>query len=251
MIFFNLQKIADHEALCKCPDYVFSSEAAYDEIFKTLYPNSKSIILDEARSLVPISATALRKNLYANWHYLPKPVKGFFVKKVLITGIESTGKSIMTNKLATYFDTQEVQEIGRDYCVEYKNNLTPELFEEIAMKHYLKQQEMLPFCNKYLFVDSDAIVTLYYLKKYNMLKEKTNALLHSIISLQNFDYVFYLKGNTEWKEDGFRWLKENRNKEDAELKAMYDLKNIKYVEITAETYNDRFLQVINELNATK
>jgi HTH-type transcriptional repressor of NAD biosynthesis genes len=219
-------------------DYVFSSEPSYSPIFSEIYPEAQHVILDEGRKLVPISATEIRKDIYGNWKHLPKEVRAYFVKKVLITGIESVGKSTMVHKLAAFFNTEEVQEVGRDYCVKYKNNLTADMFDDIAMKHYLKQKDILPQCNKLLFVDSDAVVTQYYMSKY--MNGDMSLFVDSIIDKQQYDLIIYLDATVNWVDDGYRFLKHNRMYEDISLKKMYQFYHIDVNAVSTIDYQLRF-----------
>ena len=200
--------------------HIFSSEHSYTELFKKLYPSTKHIVLDSERKIIPISATEIRLNLFSNWEKLPNNVKAFFVKKVLITGTESVGKSILTTKLSKFFNTNFVHEIGKDYCERFKNHLTVSMFDSIAMEHYLLQEKLMPYSNKVMFIDSDAVITQYYL---NMYTSKTSSLIDEIIKRQTFDLCLYLEPDVEWVSDGFRFKgnPDERNKNNKILKDMY------------------------------
>lgn len=61
-----------------------------------------------------MSSTELRADIYGHWDWLPNVVKPYYVKKVLIIGGESTGKSTLTVNLANYYNTNYLEEVGRD-----------------------------------------------------------------------------------------------------------------------------------------
>jgi HTH-type transcriptional repressor of NAD biosynthesis genes len=225
-------------------DFVFSSEPSYDIYFKKMYPEAQHIILDEGRALVNISATEIRKDPYSNWNYMQKIVRKHFVKKVLITGVESVGKSTMVQKLGVYYNTTGVQEVGRKYCENYKNCISIEHFDTIAMEHWLAQDEACYNANKYSFVDSDAVVTQYYLQKYH---NKHSNFIDAIIAKQNYDYVFYLEPTVKWIDDGYRFLEKSRTSDNEQLKSMYNY-NIHFIDST--DYNQRFLDIIKILSST-
>jgi HTH-type transcriptional repressor of NAD biosynthesis genes len=220
--------------------HVFSSEHEYDAKFQILYPNAKSIIIDESRHTVPISATQIRKNISDNWEYLPPSVRQFFIKKVLITGTESVGKSVLVKKLAGVFNTNYVEEIGRLYCKNYKNNLTVDIFDEIAIDHWQAQRKAAVLCNKIMFVDSDAIVTQYYLDMYFQTKSQ---FIDAIINKQNYDLIIYLEPDVKWIDDGFRFKSKQTEREslNIKLKKMYANFNCP-LSIIDGNYQERFIK---------
>lgn len=229
--------------------HVFSSEPSYDKYFKILYPNCKHVIIDETRNIVGISAHEILENPFKHWEYIPKHIQPFFVKKILITGIESVGKSTMCENLAKYFHTNYVDETARPYCEEFNNFLHQEQFIEFAIKHFVRQQEALKDSNKYLFVDGDAQVTLYYLMKYfpnNSWQKAT--IIKELINYQNYDQIFYLNSDVPWIQDGYRFLESTRKEDDKFLLSVYtiDYKNILH-EIKGSDYNKRFNDIVFEL----
>lgn len=219
-------------------DFIFSSEEEYKVIFESLYPEAKHVVIDSERQNVPISATELRKNLFSNWDKLPSVVKPYFVKKVAIVGTESCGKSNLAKKLAKIYNTEYVHEVGRQYCIEHSDKLTPEIFDNIAMEHFLLQAKRLKTSNKVLFVDSDAVITQYYLDIY--FQGRTSPVIDEIIKLQNYDLVLYLEPDVKWVSDGMRNQGEEdvRARNNERLKQMYRKRGIKFIEISGD-YHER------------
>jgi HTH-type transcriptional regulator, transcriptional repressor of NAD biosynthesis genes len=227
------------KAIGKPIDYVFSSENSYNELFKKYYPDSKHIVVDDKRKTITISATELRKNLYKNWEKLPNCVRSYFTKKVAIVGTESCGKTTLTQKLAKFYNTNYVEEVGRKYCEKYSNQITKEMFDLIAMEHFLLQKKKSEESNKVLFIDSDATITQYYLDMYH--KGEKSQLLEDIIKLQNYDLVLYLEPDIKWVSDGFRFAGEEkiRKEYNEKLKKMYQERGIPFVLISGN-YTERF-----------
>jgi len=228
--------------------HVFSSEQEYTPLFKKFYPFAKHVIVDDQRKTVTISATKLRKDLYSNWDKLPNFVKSHFVKKVLITGTESVGKSTLTTKLAKFYNTCFAHEVGRDYCERYKNHLTVPMFNSITMEHYILQQQLLPYCDKLLLVDSDAVITSYYLNMY--FDTQSNA-IDSIIQLQQYDLCLYLEPDVKWVPDGFRFAgtMDERINNNKRLKAMYTKHMQEMVCVFIEgDYSTRLFKARQEIN---
>lgn len=220
-------------------DFVFSSEESYGEHFKKYYPDSKHVVVDDKRKTVTISATEMRKKLYDNWDKLPNCVKSYFVKRVAIVGTESCGKSTLAKKLAKFYNTEWAHEVGRDYCERYSNLLTKDMFDKIAMEHYLLQVKKAGESNKVLFVDSEATITQYYLYMY--FNGAKSDLIEEIIKLQDYDLIIYLEPDIPWVGDGLRFAGEEkfRAKNNEKLKAMFSERGIDFVSIGGN-YSERF-----------
>ncbi len=219
--------------------FVFSSEKEYEKHFKKNFPGGKHMIIEPARETINISGTEIRKELYKHWDKLPEYVRKYFVKKVVIVGTESCGKSTLTKKLAKLYNTNLVEEIGRNYCDKYSNMLTKEMFNSIAMEHFLEQEEKASFSNKVLFVDTEATVTQFYLNKY-FPKEKFN-LIEEIIKIQNYDLMIFLEPDVKWVNDGLRNEGEEkiRKNNNVEMKKMFKDRGINFVSLGGN-YSERF-----------
>ena len=102
---------------------VFSSEAYGPELARRL--NAVNVPVDPGRGLAPVSGTAIRADPVAHWSRLAPPVRGWFAKRVVIVGAESTGKTTLAGDLAealrprggAYGLTRRVPEYGRDFTV--------------------------------------------------------------------------------------------------------------------------------------
>jgi HTH-type transcriptional repressor of NAD biosynthesis genes len=226
------------KAIGKPIDFVFSSEKDYSKHFKKYYPDSKHIVIDDKRKTVTISATEMRKNLYLNWDKLPNTVRSYFTKKVVVVGTESCGKSTLVKKLAKFYNTNYVSEIGRNYCEKYSNQLTKEMFNQIAMEHYTEQIKASEESNKVLFIDTEAVVTQYYLKMYH---NSRSSLIDEIAKIQNYDLIIFLEPDVKWVDDGLRFAGQSKERLENNklLKKMFKDMKIPFVCIDGN-YDERF-----------
>lgn len=226
-------------AIGKPIDFIFSSEPTYNPAFARNYPGAKHIVVDEKREEVPISATEIRKDVFKHWDKLPACVKAFFTKKVAIVGTESCGKTTLTEKLAKHYGTNYVHEVGREYCERHNNQLTVEMFDGIGMEHFLLQKQKARESNKVMFVDSEAVITQYYLDMY--FDGAHSPLLEEIIKLQDYDLVIYLEPDVKWVDDGLRFAgdEEVRKANNERLKQMYRDRGIDFVSVNGN-YDERF-----------
>lgn len=234
--------IAIIDAIPEKITHVFSSEHEYGEHFSKYYPEAEHIVIDSGREVVNISATEIRKDIYKHWNMLPDSVRSFFTKKVVIMGTESCGKSTLAKKLSKFYNTNYVHEVGRDYCVEYNDNLTVDMFDSIAMEHMLLTEKKLKESNKILFIDSEALITQYYL---NMYFDTQSFLIDQIIRKQDFDLILYAEPDVPWVDDGFRSMGEPEVRRDNNVlmkKMMMEYSNMKNYYSISGTYEERFGQ---------
>ena len=229
-------------------DFIFSSENSYEEIFDKLYPGSKHIVIDNDRSVYNISATKIRNNIYHNWDMLPNFVKSFFTKKVVVVGTESCGKTTLVQNLAKIYNTTFVEEFGREICLKYNNQLTVDIFSHIAYGHKVSEYNRLQNANKFLFIDSEALITKYYL---NMYTGTDNELYESMAKLQDYDLWIYLEPDIEWVDDGLRFQGDSKSRvnNNLTLKELLHKNGIEFVSIDGN-YQERFnksIKLINEL----
>lgn len=233
-------------------DYIFSSEKSYSDIFNRIYPQSKHIVIDNNRSFMSISATQIREQgVFRNWEYIPKVVRPYFTKKVVVVGTESCGKSTLVRYLANLYNTNYVEEYGRTICDYYggcDGILDKGIMEYIAYGHKMNEFNAVRDANKVIFIDSEAIITQYYSELY--LGEHIKVIDY-IARSQNYDLCLYLDPDVKWVDDGLRihGNEEIRIENDKKLKRMLDENRIKYITITGN-YDDRLeksIKVVDEL----
>lgn len=81
------------------------------------------------------------------------------LKKIAITGPESTGKSTLAQQLAHHFQTVFVPEYARTYIGQLTRNYTLSDILHIAQQQLILEQKTLPKANQYLICDTELIVT--------------------------------------------------------------------------------------------
>ena len=113
------------------------------------------------------------------------------------------------------------------------------MFDLIAMEHFLLQTKKSEESNKVLFVDSEAVITQYYLDMY--FDGKKSSLIEEIIKLQDYDLAIYLEPDVKWVEDGLRFAgeQEQRMKNNEKLKSMFQKRGIDFVSVSG-SYDERF-----------
>ena len=185
-------------------DIVFCG-SDYDEnsFWNVCYPESKLHIFQRDE----ISSTEIRKNVYAHWDWIPNIVKPYYTKKVLLIGGESTGKSTLTINLANRFNTNYIDEAGRDISERSGTDLMmlSEDFTEILLQHKLNEIKAMEHSNKVLFIDTDALVTQFYM---NFLEDpeihRNKALSDAIDAFNSYDLILFLEPDVAFVQDGDR-----------------------------------------------
>lgn len=173
-------------------DYCAAAPTPYERH----YPGARIIYADRAQ--IPISSTAIRQAPLQHWQYLAKAARPHYVRKVLIIGHESTGKSTMVQNLATLYDTEFVPELGRDVCARCGGTdfMLRGDFEEIISAHRAAITEATRKANRYLFIDTDAVTTYWY--------AKLSGIDIARPTPDNFDLILFLEADVPFVQDGLR-----------------------------------------------
>jgi NadR type nicotinamide-nucleotide adenylyltransferase len=125
--------------------------------------------VDEARTAVPISGTALRADPFAGREYLAPVVYTDLITKVCFLGAPSSGKTTVARTLAEQHHTVWMPEYGAEYWLQHQINrrITLEQFEEIAPEHLRREEALTLEVRSYLFCDTCPITTYVFAKDYH------------------------------------------------------------------------------------
>jgi NadR type nicotinamide-nucleotide adenylyltransferase len=194
--------------LGRAPDIVFSSEN-YGPIYSSLM-GSRHIMVDQLRNTVPISGTQVRTNPLLYLHHLEPCVRAWFVKRVVLVGAESTGKTTLAQQLADHFQTVWVPEYGREHWEKKVSGLTgseaspswsAEEFIHIAQEQQRREDLSARQCNRILFCDTNAFATGTWYERYFHTR---HALVDSIGQQSKSDLYLLTAPDVPFVQDGFR-----------------------------------------------
>ena len=131
------------------------------------------------------------------------------VKRIAITGPESTGKSELARQLAEHYKTVWVPEYARDYLKGTGGKYEKDDILKIAQGQLKLENEMAEKANEYLFCDTDLFVT----KVWSEYKFGTcdGWILEKILT-HRYDLHLLMDIDLEWKEDPLRENPDERQK---------------------------------------
>lgn len=138
-------------------DFVFASEDYGHRLAQEA--GARFVPVDIPREAVPVSGEAIRRDPFANWRFIPPPVRPWFVKKVCVFGPESTGKTTLACDLAARLDTIHVPEYGRVYTDAFGTDVGNDGLLAIARGHMAATAAAARRANRILVMDTDPVLT--------------------------------------------------------------------------------------------
>lgn len=169
------------------------------------------------------------------------------VLKIAITGPESSGKTILSEQLASHFNAELVVEFARDYLIKKGQNYNYKDVLYMAKQQIQLENEAVLKGNNLVICDTDTINFKIWLEFYNF--EVPKFILNHIKS-KPYHHSLLLYPNTEWIDDGIR-----KNENDRFL--LYnqferDLIHFQYAYTKINKLNnDRLLQAIDIIECLK
>jgi NadR type nicotinamide-nucleotide adenylyltransferase len=137
------------------------------------------------------------------------------IRKIVVTGPESTGKTTLCRQLSLHFNTVYIPEYARTFIEKLNRPYTYKDIEHIAYKQVELQKEFVLKANSYLFYDTYLIITKIWFKWcYN----KYPGWLDHKIAEDNIDMYLLLNTDIAWRDDGVR---ENPGAKRNELMRLY------------------------------
>ncbi|POY37879.1 cytidyltransferase [Solitalea longa] len=217
------------------PDYslLITSEPYGDYVAE--FMGIQHICFDRERKAVPVSATAIRNNIVANWSFLSKGAKPFFCVKVVLLGTDSTGKSTLAEKLAQHYACSVVAEAGRELIPDSKALVYEDLVW-VANEHAKRITDAVAGDNALVIIDTDIHITKSYSR---FIFNKELKVDEDIIQANQAYLYLYLNNDVAYFQDGTRLVVEERRQLDLSHRQVLDAINIHYVEIKGN-WTERF-----------
>ena len=154
------------DVLQRTPDAIFCSEtyglSSARVLSKVLGHKVAAVVMDPDRHQMPLSATQIRQNPY-DWRAgMSPPVAAAFVRRVVLLGGESSGKSTLAAALAAHFQTVWVHEYGRELWEQQHGSMSEADLLKVGYEQIRREEEALSAANGYLFCDTSPLTTAGY-----------------------------------------------------------------------------------------
>ena len=188
-------------------DWVFGSESYIHRLAREV--GAKPFPIDNDRQIVPVSGTAIRNSPWQNWDYVPGVVRGYYQRRLVLVGAESTGKTTMAADMAERRKCQVIPEYGREYDALFRHGQSwlEADFEAIMAGHKAISDTMAARGGPVIVEDTDAVQTLVWAEV--LLGKLSDALVNKArASVAGKSYLL-LDHSTPWKDDGTRYFKDH------------------------------------------
>ena len=225
------------------PDYSLLITSEEYGNFVAAFMNIQHIAFDIPKKLFPVSATAVRNDVFTNWAYLPDSVKPELSVKVVILGTECTGKTTLTEKLAKHFNCSFVLEAGRD-IIANSNSFTFDDLYLVATEHAKRIDKTILADNPLVIIDTDIHTTKSY-SRFTFEKELEISL--DIYNSNKANLYLYLNNDVEYLQDGTRLSEAERNLLDLSHRQVLTDHNIDFIEIRGD-WDERFDKAVVQIN---
>lgn len=193
-VWRDIVKVAHPEPI----DRLFAGEAYGQRLAAEV--GATEFILVGPRVFPDISGSSVRADPWQHWHALPAPVRSHFARKICLHGPESTGKSVLSKRLAAHFETIWVPEYGRVHCELNGLGLDAAGLTLIADTQRAMTEAALPWCNRRLIVDTDALTTAAW--SIMLLGEVPD----TIPIRPDADHYLLFDVDVPWADDGTRYF---------------------------------------------
>ncbi|MBM4252274.1 MAG: ATP-binding protein [Deltaproteobacteria bacterium] len=129
-------------------------------------------------------------------------------RKIAVIGPESSGKTTLCQQLATHYRALWVPEYARAYAINKQGALTAADVEPIARGHWAQVVAMEKKASHYLFVDTDAAMTVFYAET---LYGSCPASVKDLADQCEYDLYLLLCPDLPWQPDPVRSSPDTRD----------------------------------------
>ncbi len=168
------------------------------------------------------------------------------IKKIVIIGPESTGKSTLCEQLAQHFQTEWVREYAREYLLKHGTNYTYEDLLKIA-DGQIRGEEDATTNSAFIFIDTDMYVMKVWAEF--VFNKCDNSFLNQIVN-RKYDLYLLCKNDIPWVKDELREYPDLKQREQLYhyYKDAMINQNTPWVEISGD-YDQRLKKAIDAVNS--
>jgi len=195
-----------------CPKEIsilFSTDKQMQRIAKKL--NLSFWLMERYQPQADHYHSVSRKDTFKYWHQMPRAIRQFFVKKVVLFGPESTGKSTLASQLADYFETVWNPEYIRGY-LDVKQQIHGPFranedivkvsdLEPVAIGQLISEKDKTEQANKLVFFDTNLLMHSLYVQHYF---GQVPAWLQALVETQHYDLYLLMDTDIGFHHDPYR-----------------------------------------------
>lgn len=172
------------------------------------------------------------------------------MRKIVLTGPESTGKSTLARQLAADFGAPLVEEYGRAYCERFGNDCNALDLVHIAAGQLYHEDLAAAQAPDLLICDTDLIVTETYAELY---LGYCPPLIREMAGTRHYELWLLLDTDLAYVPDSIRLFAERRQAHFDRLREILEERSLPYVVISGnfEERFERAKQAIEAIRAKK
>lgn len=222
--------------------HVISSEPYGEHMSKAV--GAVDLRIDPPRINVPVSGTLVRADPAKYKDCMPRHVYSSFVKKVLVIGAPSTGKTTLCSILAERNNCLWMHEHGRYFWQEHQvdRKLSNNQLLQLALEHLEMENSIIYQSNGLVFVDTSALTTLLFAREY--WGEGHPMLIHLARKTRDrYDHIFLLDKSIPYDDT---WERDGESERDEMHRRYIDILSawkIPYTYIQGQDLEDRIMRV--------
>ncbi len=225
------------------PDLVFTSEEYGGKLAEIL--GAEHVLVDPGRIHMPATGTAVRERPMANWDFIPDCVRPYFAKRICLFGPESTGKTVLAERLARHFDTAWVCEYARP-LLDAKNGLCDRKdIPRIIRGQAASEDALARRANRLLFCDTDLLTTTIWSE---MLFGGCPEWIRRKAAEREYDLTLFMDIDCPWVDDEQRYLPNQRKEFHDRCRKALESHGRPYVEIKG-TWEQRFEHAVRAVES--
>lgn len=230
-------------------DAVFTSEAYGDDFAR--YLGAEHVEVDRSRSAFRVSGTDIRRDPLGNWDMVAPAMRPGLVRRVVVMGTESCGKSTLTERLARHYGTRYVEEWGRTVYERNGGRVGIGDFVPIAQGRQELEDRALPLSRAVLFCDTEDITTYLFSQMYCPLewRQVEGWFERAIAEKPPFDLYILLSPDCPAVQDGTRNFLDERWGHHGRILAELEARGRRH-EVVGGGWEDRFrrsVELVDEM----
>jgi NadR type nicotinamide-nucleotide adenylyltransferase len=178
---------------------------------------------------------------------LAKTNNGVQMKKVVVIGPESTGKSTLCEQLASYYNTSWVPEYAREYLLQHGTNYSYDDLLTIAKGQVLLEESHIEAADsKLLFIDTDQYVMKVWCE---FVFGKCHPWILDQITKRKYDLYLLCNIDLPWTKDILREYPDLAPRQQlySIYKNILSNQSVPWIEISGN-YDERLQKAIHAVN---